>query len=174
MCCLPGREGSCFEKGPFKVETHCWWSWIIWERDVCKNHFVVMVWASSKRELPCVGFHVWRWLFPLTLDCSLNWVLNLKEIVSMEPIMICMPVKKGKKSKKEVESILLDKTEQTDKTHRSGKLPFPQNAEATTLPLSSSQHPESPCSLRLGCSVECLPHPSLWKCSGSPLFLRDL
>lgn len=30
----------------------------------------------------------------------------------MEPIMICMPVKKGKKSKKEVESILLDKTKQ--------------------------------------------------------------
>lgn len=33
---------------------------------------------------------------------------------------------------------------------------------------------KSLCSLNLWCFVEFLPHRSLWKCSGSPLLLRDL
>lgn len=53
--------------------------------------------------------------------------LSLKEIVFVEPIM--MYASEGGKEKQELESMLLDKAKQTNKTLISGKLPFLRTLE---------------------------------------------
>lgn len=108
-----------------------------------------MAWASSKRESctcgrPClntVSSHTGRFS---------QVGLSLKEIVFVEPIM--MYASEGGEEKQELESMLLDKAKQTNKTLLSGKLPFLRTLEqhwSHPLLPSSSQHRGSLC--KSGC-----------------------
>lgn len=138
---------------------------IIWERKACK--MIVLWWFEPlvRGSHACVGFHVWRCLFPLTLG------LNLKKNVFLELIMICANKRGEKKQERSWKHAVRQNSKQTN--HAVGNRVSSEHCDHRSavvwLPARRSL-----CCLGLWCPVGCLPHPSLWKCSGLPLFLRDL